>query len=318
MTRLAGTVGLGFGLLVSLAAAAPAAAQPQGRAGVSEAQRLFEQGVELLEQGRYDEALERFVESYGLEAQPVVLLNIGMCRKVLGDLPAAHDALERYLAEAGVGAHEELVSSAHQALAEIELSTGTIVLDVDPPGAVVTVDGGALAAAELAWPLRVLPGTHVVEVRQEGRVADRRTIDVGAGSEVQLVLRLLPAAPTTDGGAASAADDGMSGLELGAWIGVGAAAAAGVTAVVTGSLGLVSRDDFVAGGATDAGLRQEVVDLGLATDVMLGVAAAGAVAALVLFLLDAGDEEQRPAEAAEDGGEPTAVLAFPGGVVVTW
>jgi tetratricopeptide (TPR) repeat protein len=308
-------------LLVSLALAVPAEAQSggPGRAEVPEAQRLFEQGVEMLGQSRFGEALDLFRQSYGLEPQPVVLLNIGMCQKVLGDLPAAHDTLARYLGEVGEGADEELVASANQALAEIELSTGTIALDIDPPGAVVTVDGAPIVAERLARPLRVLPGSHVVEVQQEGRVADRRTIEVGSGSEVQLVLQLLPVARAPDPGAGAAADDGMSGLELGAWIGVGVAAAAGATAVVTGSLGLVYRDDFVDGGATDADLRQEVVDLGLATDVMIGLAAAGAATALVLFLLDAGDEEQPSAAAAAEEDDPAAaVFPVPGGVVVTW
>ena len=283
------------------------------------ARALFEQGVTLLGENRFDEALELFIQSYNLERQPVVLLNIGMCQKVLGELLAAHETLTRYLDEAGSSARGELADSARQALAEIEAATGTLALQVDPPEASVLIDGAPVGSAPTTLPLRLLPGRHDVEVRAEGRMDYRQTVEVGAGEAVRLIARLLPAGEEPPVAVAPLPEDGPSGVEIGAWIGVGVAAAAGLGAVITGSLGLVARDDFVAGGATDATLRDDVVTLGFTTDALIGVAAAGAATALILFLVDAYDDET-PTASPDDRGTGVAVSVFaaPGGLVVAW
>lgn len=282
------------------------------------ARALFEQGVALLGESRFDEALARFVASYRLERQPVVLLNIGMCQKVLGDLLAAHETLSRYLDEADATAHRELIDSARQALAELEAATGTLALQVDPPEAEVLVDGESIGRASATAPLRLLPGRHDVEARAEGRTAYRQTVEVGAGEAVRLIARLLPAGEEPPVAVAPPPEAGPSGVEIGAWVGVGVAAAAGLGAVITGSLGLVARDDFVEGGATDAALRDDVVTLGFTTDALIGVAAAGAATALILFLVDAYDDETPAAPDERGAGVAASVFATPGGLAVTW
>jgi hypothetical protein len=307
-------LGLCLGLLV-LAGTAPSAAQPRrDSSGETEpdARSLFRRGVEFLQQESYAEALGAFVESYRLDPQPVVLFNIGMCQKAVGDLLAAYETLGRYIDQAGADAPADLLENAGRVLTEIELATGQINLVVDPAGAIVVLDGEELGAAPLGHAVRVATGAHEVEVRSEGRVTQTRTVDVpGGGDPIPVAMRLEAVAPAI---APEPPDDGGTGLAPWAWAAVGLGSAATVAAVITGSLGLVYRDDFVEGGATDADLRAEVVDLGLATDVMIGVAAAGAAAAVVLFVLDWVGEESPPGDEAAGA----SVAAGLGTLVVTW
>jgi hypothetical protein len=283
------------------------------------ARELFERGVALLQEGKFDEALAAFVSSYRLEQQPVVLLNIGMCQKVLGDLVAAHGTLTRYLEEAGPTAQGELVDSARLALEELEAATGTLALQLDPRDATVLLDGEALGTPAAGAPVRLLPGRHEVEVRAEGRATDRQTVELGSGEAVRLVVRLVePGGTAAPVGPVEPPDDGTSGLAVGAWVGVGVAAAAAVGATITGSLGLVARDDYVGGGSTDAALREDVVTLGLTTDALLGVAAAGAATALILFLVDAYGGDESPAAEGAETATALSVFPSPGGLVLTW
>ena len=309
-----GTIGLCLGLLV-LAGAGTLAAQPRrgsSRESAPDARSFFRQGVQFLQEENYGEALGAFVESYRLDPQPVVLFNIGMCQKAVGDLLAAYESLGRYVDEAGSDAPVDLLENAGRVLAEIEQSTGQMNVIVDPAGATVVVDDEEVGQAPLGRPIRLMPGAHAVEVRSEGRVTQTRTVDVPAGSTpVQVAVRLEPLVPEP---VVAGPSGGGSDLEPWAWAAVGLGSAATVTAVITGSLGLVYRDDFVDGGATDAELRGQVVDLGLATDVMIGVAAAGAAAALVLFLVDWAGEESPPGD--DEGG--ASVTAGPGSLVVAW
>ena len=97
------------------------------------------------------------------------------------------------------------------------------------------------------------------------------------------------------------------------WVTAGTAVALGAGAGITGGLALSTHDDFTNGGRTDPDLQDTGETLQLTTNLLTGVAAAAAVAALVLVFFTDFDSEQ-PEDAASD----TTVAAWPGGLVVTW
>ncbi len=120
--------------------------------------------------------------------------------------------------------------------------------------------------------------------------------------------RPVPEAPAlVDGG-----EEESEGLGPWFWASVGVTGAAVAAMAVTGGLTLKYNDDFNAGGHRDADLRDTTLALRTATDVLLGLAVAGAVAGTVLFFVGGADEEA--------GGESSArsVGLLPSGLIVVW
>ncbi|MBI5491041.1 MAG: PEGA domain-containing protein [Deltaproteobacteria bacterium] len=312
------------------------AQQPAASETAAEARARFEDGVRALEERAYAEALAAFAASYRLEARPIVLYDIGMCHWELHDLPAARDALEGYLGDAGDEVPPEIRAEAERILGEIGLATFSLRVEIDQPGADVSLDGADVGESPLVELPVVAPGTHVVTAHKDGFEDIRATVTARGGERVTVTLGfaapvavetpavVVPAPAPAEAAPESHAEGGPREAPVPAgsgggviespwfWTAVGVGAASAVAAAVTGGLGLSYRDDYVAGGARDAGLRETVVDLGLSTDVLIGVAAAGALGALIVFLV--GDDGEEPAPE----GSGTAVSLLPGRLVLTW
>ncbi|MEM6955286.1 MAG: hypothetical protein AAF645_06340 [Myxococcota bacterium] len=62
---------------------------------------VFDLGISLYEQGRFDEAYAAFQGGYELTARPEFIYNMFLCRRDAGMLEEAAELLERFLAEAG-------------------------------------------------------------------------------------------------------------------------------------------------------------------------------------------------------------------------
>ncbi|MBI5499033.1 MAG: PEGA domain-containing protein [Deltaproteobacteria bacterium] len=335
-----------WGVLAALAAlllAAPQVGRAQSETDAAvaaettaaEARARFEDGVRALQERAYAEALAAFEASYRLEARPIVLYDIGMCHWELGDLARARAVLEEYLRVAGAEAPADIRAEAERILGEIRQTTFSLRVEIDQPGARVALDEVDVGESPVVEVPVVAPGTHVVTARQEGFDDVQATVTAGGGERVTVTLGFavpavvaapdaaVPAAApiATPPGALAEVPRGPSEPEGGArgvlespwfWTMVGVGAMSAIAAAVTGGLGLSYRDEYVAGGARDAELRGTVVELGLATDVLIGVAAAGALGALIVYLASDGGEESGPGE----GG--AAVSLLPGRLVLTW
>src|SRR5262245_28993804 len=75
----------GFLILLGVAAAAPASAQPAG----AQAEALFRQGRELLAAGKVAEACTAFEESQKVDPAVTTLLNLASCREMNSQLATA-------------------------------------------------------------------------------------------------------------------------------------------------------------------------------------------------------------------------------------
>ena len=121
-------------------------------------------------------------------------------------------------------------------------------------------------------------------------------------------LRCGRSGPTADRGEAR----GEGGLRPWFWTSVAVGGAAAVGMAITGGLALKYRDDYEATDDTDVSLHDTTAALGTATDVLLGVALAGAAAATIIGLWP--EDEEDAGGAAGDVG----LAVVPGGLVVTW
>ncbi|HEU4406129.1 MAG TPA: hypothetical protein VFS43_12770, partial [Polyangiaceae bacterium] len=178
-------------LAVALAGAlafAPAdvRAEPAGGADRAVAEALDAEGTALLDQRRYDEACERFGQSYRLLPGNGVLLRLGLCQELQGKTASAwltfRDAAAR--ARASGDAQSERLAARRAAAIEPRLSRLTVRLDADAGAAEqvrVTRDGVSLGRAALGAPLPIDPGSHLIEAIGPAGQRFAQTVVVGAG-----------------------------------------------------------------------------------------------------------------------------------------
>jgi hypothetical protein len=100
--------------------------------------------------------------------------------------------------------------AATDAINEMRGLLGTVTIVLNPPNAVVLVDGEELKDGAVDKPIALGPGEHRIEARAEGYVAAEHTVTVvsGAAQEVTVDLALDPAARFANLGANSDVDAG--------------------------------------------------------------------------------------------------------------
>lgn len=89
---------------------AVAAAQDDQQAADARAREIFENGVQLYEEGRYDLAVEAFSEAYRLSRRPALLWNLANAHEQLEQLEEALDALQRYRVYAEAGERDDVAA----------------------------------------------------------------------------------------------------------------------------------------------------------------------------------------------------------------
>jgi hypothetical protein len=201
------------GITAALAWPSPALAQ-------TEADRLFDEGVAAFEREDYDAALAAFEGSYALEPAPDLLLNIGMCQRLVGRSAAAVNTLRRFVAAQGSGlSMEERVAIDTQIDLMLPM-LGQVVVEVSVRDADVLIDGRHVGSSPVGFPIAVEPGEHVVEAGRDGFTAASEQVQVWAGGTATVFLDLASGAEHTST-ASSAEPIRYDGPCLGLWLGPG-------------------------------------------------------------------------------------------------
>jgi hypothetical protein len=306
----------GILLFVLLAWGTPLArAQSDEDARTAQAERLFNDGVAASERGDFQAALRAFQSSYDLNPVPDVLYNIGMCHKALGNAPGAANAFQQYVLAVGGDMTADERAEFEALLQELVPQVGRLAVQATETGAMVQVDGTNVGTTPLQGWYAVEPGSHAVTVTRDGFAPASTVIDVPAGALVPLNMTLVatgetPAGPGTEEGPATVASGG--GLSPWFWVSVGVTGAATVGMAITGGLTLKYKDDYINEGQDDADLRDMTLTMRTTTDVLLGVALAGAIAG-TLLLIFGGDEET-----SDEAASPVTASLAPSGLLLAW
>ncbi len=192
-------------IVTMCAIAVPSLAQTP-RSAEERAADLAKEGVALFQEGRYRDALMRFLDSYAHAKIPVVIWNIGRCYEELGDFgsalryfeefePLAKDEDERRKARAWI---EKMRLRIAESRAPAAAETALIVSaeGVDVPEAVVVLDGREAYRGGLPAKVVLEPGFHQVRVSGGDAVEPvTRTFEVAPGGVAVVVLRPWKAAP---------------------------------------------------------------------------------------------------------------------------
>jgi PEGA domain len=175
---------------------ASAFAQTESTNSPSAVEDHLERGIELRKEGRDADALAEFRAAYQLDKSPRVRAQIAVAEQALGNWLEAERGLVIVLATHDDPWIEEWREALEQALVKVRARLGFLVVQSSVAGAELRLDGVRIADLPTAEPIRIVAGTHTLEVRAEGYVPARRIVDVSGNSRVQelFVLTALPIA----------------------------------------------------------------------------------------------------------------------------
>jgi len=195
ISRLVAKASLAAGLALcgpGLAHAAPADSPPAG--AEEEARRHFHTGVKLYQDGNYAGALAEFEAAYAMRPGAKSLQNVALCLKALFRYAEAADRLKLLLerhADELDAADQQAVRDATQELATL---VGTVVLEVSPPAARVTLDGQLVTSEQRSGGIRLNVGEHQVVAEAPGYARSDQVLRVAGGQRVTEKVTLKPTA----------------------------------------------------------------------------------------------------------------------------
>jgi hypothetical protein len=291
------------------------APEPLASGEVLRAQEHLDRAMQLLEAGDLDAALAELERGHELVGdhplRHLITYNIAKAHEQRFRYDLALEHYHRYLAEAGPDAPERAAVEA--TMRTLEGLLATIVIEVNVPEAEVWVDDRQMGDA----PGRVLVtgGRHVVEIRAEGYVEQRREVQLAAREEQALSFELVALAEEYRG---------ISSTYF--WGGVGLAAAGAIAGTVLGVLALSARSEVDSiledplrmydGGLLEDKKRQ-IQNLALAADIGFGAAVLFATTSVILaFFTDWGGEAGSDTEGASAVRVTPAISADASGLIV--
>jgi hypothetical protein len=263
-------------------------AQPKARS-------LYADGQKALEAGNVEAAQRAFEEAYRTLPNAVVLLKIAECRARRSDSRGAVGALEQYTRDRPDAPDLKDVEAK---IAVLRKKPGSVSVTTAPPGASIWVDRSD-SAQTTPSALTLAPGTHAFALKLSGYATVEQNVVVEFDSKQELELTLHEVSGASATVDESKPGNAERGTEVSAesgyhpttpfWIAVGVT---GVGVVVTTTFGIMALDkhskyeDHPTKELYDAGKRDALI-----ADVSLGVTAAAAVTAAVLFFTSKGPEK---------------------------
>jgi len=204
------------------------------------AQTLFDQAVQLMDQGKYGDACPKLAESQKLDPGGGTLLNLGLCREKEGKLASAWVAYNASLSQAIKDHRTEREATARQRITIIEGSLAKIVVLVSAgaratPGLEVLLDGTPMRAASWGLITPIDRGSHELVATAPGKQPWKTVIlvpndGVSLQAEVPALLDVKAAAP-----GAPPVEKPPTGMQLqvfGGWVSI----AVGGAILVSGSI----------------------------------------------------------------------------------
>lgn len=300
-------------LVAALWLASPAAlgqqdAESEGSKQVAAEQ--FAKGKELFAAGKYSEAAVAFTEAYEAAPHQAVLANIALCYDKAGRFPEAVTYYRRYIEDpVDKGKNAEIRAR----LLELKNEVGEFDIECSEPACTVRIDGEDRGPAPVN--AVVEPGSHKIEAVIGGEVGAAVMERSDGGTIVRVRLKIEKPGEEPGEPAAPGAEPTEREVSLGVpfWIASGLTVAGGAATIVFGVRTLKARDDYEASGYTDSDAKDQGERDRLITNIMVGVTAAAAVAAVSFAIHDIFfAEDEDPAADEEQPEDESDVALVPG------
>ncbi len=171
-----------------------------------DARRLFTEGVTLLQDHRFADALARLEQARALREVPAIVYNMAVALRGLGRYVEAAESLRRFLALTQGRLDPQRQADAERLSSETQAAIAYVTVRVAVAGATVTIDERVLTPEQLDRAVPVNPGAHVFRAYGDGltRHEVERRVGNGERTEVQLsptrslvmaALRVEPSVP---------------------------------------------------------------------------------------------------------------------------
>lgn len=160
----------------------------------AQAEALFQEGRQLMADGKYDEACPKLRASMDLDPGYGTLFNLAECHTKQGKTATAWAAYKEAAGMAQKMDQPDRVEKANRYAAELEpaLLRITIVVTNEVPGLEVKRNGVTVPRATWGTSLPVDPGKHIVEATAPGRNPWKAEVEtVGTGGTVTVQVPLL-------------------------------------------------------------------------------------------------------------------------------
>jgi hypothetical protein len=290
------------------------------------AQRLFEEGMKLMEEGNYDEACPRLEESQRIDAGMATQFRLAQCYEKAGRVASAWRNYQAVAVSARAEGQKDREAYAQERADALIKQVARLTVQVPPdvaslPGLTVSVDGTAIGAADWGG-VPVDRGRHDVVASALGKRAWKTTVEVAENGArlttrvpalqdaVNETLDVAPAPPPKEDGDGGLGPVSIAGIVLTAVGAAGIGAGIGLGVAAKGKHGdadAYCQEQF----CTPEGIaiRDDARALGnIATGVFVAGAAVG-VAGVLMWILGP------PA----DDGDAASIRVAPtvGGVVVS-
>lgn len=148
-------------------------------------------GDKAFDEKRYADALAEYKASYELVPTPSLLYNQGRALQFMGRYPEALALLKRFRSTAPPATLSK-VPGLDALIDEIEGKVGTILVESETANAVVMLGERKLGVTPFAEPIAVNAGTYDLEVRAEGRVPYKVSVEIAPRAQKTLTVKLTP------------------------------------------------------------------------------------------------------------------------------
>jgi hypothetical protein len=181
-------IGLGLGSVASSARADDVTKKAM-------AESLFQEGLDLFDKGKTDDACDRFDKSQSLDPKLSTLMNLATCRERQGHTATAWEEFTEAASQAEKQGSADRAKIAHDkatALAS-KLSKVKLVKIADTPGMVLALDSKSLDAGMIGESVPIDPGNHHIEVSAPGYSTFTHDFTVQPGpGETSVEIPALP------------------------------------------------------------------------------------------------------------------------------
>jgi hypothetical protein len=195
LSGAASVLALFAGLAGSPAPALAQGAPPAGEQAKAIARQRYNEGVAAYDAKRWEDARTAFLQAYAITHVPAVLLNLGQSELRSGHQDDAGNHLTQFLREHATATPDQR-TAAEAGIAEAKKSAGLVVVNVDSPGADISIDGTTVGKTPLLDAVFVKPGKHTVFASAQGKSAVSSVeVKAGLSTGVSLTLGVSSAPP---------------------------------------------------------------------------------------------------------------------------
>lgn len=189
-------------LVIALLALAPASALAQSADSTSSAKlplarKLYDEGVEAANKGRWSLAFDRFKASYELAPRVLTLFNLAGAQSNTGRLVEASESYRRFLRDTSDGRYNDLRSDATNQLELLDKQIAQVTVDVThlESDDVIMLDEIEFPHSALHTALPMNPGQHTARVQRGQNVIATRKITLASGATESVQIELPVQAP---------------------------------------------------------------------------------------------------------------------------